>query len=122
MRKSDFWSGLRLRTWRRLRPSSNPGLVWGWYEWRRTLVAQVKPNAGHLAIAQGERSRDLTIVTQNVDDLHERAHRSPAPAIAADIMDQRRKTANVVNVAIAREMVGFIWSIACAVQSAPGTP
>ena len=31
----------------------------------------------------------------------------------------RGKTANVVNVAIAREMVGFIWSIACAVQSAP---
>ena len=33
----------------------------------------------------------------------------------------RGKTANVVNVAIAREMVGFIWSIACAVQSTPKT-
>ena len=32
----------------------------------------------------------------------------------------RGKTANVVNVAIAREMVGFIWSIACTIQSAPG--
>jgi hypothetical protein len=31
----------------------------------------------------------------------------------------RGKTANVVNVAIAREMVGFIWSIACTIQSAP---
>ncbi len=33
----------------------------------------------------------------------------------------RGKTANVVNVAIAREMVGFIWSIACTIQSAPRT-
>ena len=33
----------------------------------------------------------------------------------------RGKTANVVNVAIAREMVGFIWSIACTVQAAPKT-
>jgi hypothetical protein len=33
----------------------------------------------------------------------------------------RGKTANVVNVAIAREMVGFIWSIACTIQSAPKT-
>jgi len=31
----------------------------------------------------------------------------------------RGKTANVVNVAIAREMVGFVWSIACTIQSAP---
>jgi NAD-dependent deacetylase len=51
----------------------NPGLVWGWYEWRRILVAHAKPNAGHLAITQWQQSRDLTIVTQNVDDLHERA-------------------------------------------------
>jgi len=33
----------------------------------------------------------------------------------------RGKTANVVNVAIAREMVGFIWSIACTIQAAPKT-
>ena len=36
-------------------------------------------------------------------------------------LSARGKTANVVNVAIAREMVGFIWSIACTVQSAPKT-
>ena len=34
-------------------------------------------------------------------------------------LSARGKTANVVNVAIAREMVGFIWSIACTIQSAP---
>ena len=34
----------------------------------------------------------------------------------------RGKTANVVNVAIAREMVGFIWAIACTIQSVPANP
>jgi transposase len=36
-------------------------------------------------------------------------------------LSARGKTANVVNVAIAREMVGFIWSIACTIQSTPKT-
>lgn len=52
----------------------NPALVWGWYEWRRTKAARALPNAGHRAIAAlQERVPGLTLVTQNVDDLHERA-------------------------------------------------
>jgi NAD-dependent deacetylase len=47
----------------------DPALVWGWYEWRRELVQRVRPNAGHEAVAR----RDCTVITQNVDDLHERA-------------------------------------------------
>lgn len=49
------------------------GLVWAWYEWRRALVAACEPHAGHRALAQWGRRADLRIVTQNVDDLHERA-------------------------------------------------
>ena len=53
---------------------ADPGLVWGWYEWRRTLVGRAEPNAGHHAIAAlGELLPQCTVVTQNVDDLHERA-------------------------------------------------
>lgn len=49
-------------------------LVWGWYEWRRMKVLQAQPNAAHIAIAELEkRVPRLTLVTQNVDDLHERA-------------------------------------------------
>lgn len=49
-------------------------LVWGWYEWRRAQVLKAKPNPGHLALVELERFVDeLTVVTQNVDDLHERA-------------------------------------------------
>lgn len=52
----------------------DPALVWGWYEWRRARIWQAKPNAAHLAIAALARYvPQLTVVTQNVDDLHERA-------------------------------------------------
>lgn len=57
----------------------NPALVWGWYEWRRMQVMRAQPNAAHRAIAQLEqRAGRFTLITQNVDDLHERAgSRSP---------------------------------------------
>ncbi|MET7400717.1 NAD-dependent deacylase [Dactylosporangium sp. NPDC005572] len=53
---------------------ADPDLVWGWYEWRRARVARAVPNAGHLAVAAIEaRVPHVVVVTQNVDDLHERA-------------------------------------------------
>lgn len=49
-------------------------LVWGWYEWRRMKVMQAMPNPAHKAIsALAKHVPKLTVVTQNVDDLHERA-------------------------------------------------
>jgi NAD-dependent protein deacetylase/lipoamidase len=52
----------------------DPALVWGWYEWRRRLVELAEPNPAHRAIAtMAGRVARLTLVTQNVDDLHERA-------------------------------------------------
>lgn len=49
-------------------------LVWGWYVWRMAMVHAAQPNAGHLALAAlASLKSDLSIVTQNVDDLHERA-------------------------------------------------
>jgi NAD-dependent deacetylase len=52
----------------------DPSLVWGWYEWRRAAVLRAEPNAAHRAIAAMAGSvPQLTVVTQNVDDLHERA-------------------------------------------------
>ncbi|MFJ4347640.1 SIR2 family NAD-dependent protein deacylase [Pseudomonas sp. NPDC089401] len=53
---------------------ADPELCWGWYEWRRLKVLQAQPNAAHLAIAElAKHVPKLTVVTQNVDDLHERA-------------------------------------------------
>lgn len=52
----------------------NKALVWGWYEWRRMKIMRAEPNLAHIAVARLERLvPQLTLVTQNVDDLHERA-------------------------------------------------
>ncbi|MDY0013997.1 MAG: NAD-dependent deacylase [Rhodocyclaceae bacterium] len=52
----------------------DPALVWGWYEWRRMKVLQAQPNPGHRAIAELARQvPEFSLLTQNVDDLHERA-------------------------------------------------
>ncbi|MBX5868438.1 NAD-dependent deacylase [Pseudomonas aeruginosa] len=54
--------------------ADDPALVWGWYEWRRLKVLGVQPNPAHRAIAAlSGRIADTRLVTQNVDDLHERA-------------------------------------------------
>ncbi len=52
----------------------NPALVWGWYLWRRRQVNQAEPNLAHLSITQlAKAGWDVSVVTQNIDNLHERA-------------------------------------------------
>jgi NAD-dependent deacetylase len=52
----------------------NPELVWEWYNYRRKIVHEAKPNAAHLTIAEMQNHfKDVTVVTQNVDNLHRRA-------------------------------------------------
>ena len=51
----------------------NPELVLEFYNQRRKNALTVKPNAGHQALAELEKKFDVTIITQNVDDLHEKA-------------------------------------------------
>jgi len=68
--------------WRTYRPEElatpqayvrDPELVWAWYAMRFHKVAEVEPNAAHLALAKLAENKDLTLVTQNVDGLHRRA-------------------------------------------------
>lgn len=52
----------------------NPLLVWEWYAHRRTIIATVQPNAGHRAVAELEKLvPHVSVVTQNIDNLHQRA-------------------------------------------------
>lgn len=52
----------------------NPKLVWEWYTWRRQLVIESAPNPGHLALVEMEQQvPQFTLITQNVDGLHDRA-------------------------------------------------
>ncbi|HET7328682.1 MAG TPA: NAD-dependent deacylase [Nocardioidaceae bacterium] len=54
--------------------TADPQLVWDWYAWRRQQALEGEPNAAHHAIEQLERLLpDVTLVTQNVDGLHQRA-------------------------------------------------
>jgi len=69
--------------WRQYRPEDlatpeafarDPKLVWEWYDWRRGLIAKAQPNAAHCALTRLERRvSDFTLITQNVDGLHDRA-------------------------------------------------
>jgi NAD-dependent deacetylase len=70
--------------WARFRPEdlateqayrANPASVWDWYAMRRGMVAKVAPNAGHRAIAAFQKRHPgrLTLITQNVDGLHQAA-------------------------------------------------
>ena len=56
---------------------AHPALVWSWYQWRARMVRTCAPNPGHRAVGQWQRALartggSLQVVTQNVDDLHER--------------------------------------------------
>lgn len=51
----------------------NPKLVLDFYNQRRKVLAEAQPNHAHILIAELEKWHDITVVTQNVDDLHERA-------------------------------------------------
>jgi NAD-dependent deacetylase len=52
----------------------DPKFVWEWYDYRRSVIAEVEPNAGHRALVKlEERVGEFTLITQNVDGLHDRA-------------------------------------------------
>jgi NAD-dependent deacetylase len=52
----------------------DPDLVWEWYSYRKKLIAEVKPNPGHYALADMEKLfQGFAVITQNIDNLHQRA-------------------------------------------------
>jgi NAD-dependent deacetylase len=53
--------------------AQDPILVWEWYAWRRQVISQCAPNPAHDVIARWSGRPGFTLVTQNVDGLHERA-------------------------------------------------
>jgi NAD-dependent deacetylase len=70
---------------------ANPSMVWDWYAFRREMIAKVEPNAGHRALAafaQRQPGR-LTLITQNVDGLHQRAGSPGVLALHGNIAEDR---------------------------------
>ena len=65
----------------------HPQLVWQWYTWRRELVSKVEPNAGHHALAELEwHVPRFTLITQNVDGLHQQAGSQNVVEIHGNLM------------------------------------
>ncbi len=85
--------------WRNFRPEElatpeaferDPQLVWEWYLWRRRLIAAAEPNAGHRALVELERRTPrFTLITQNVDGLHDIAGSQRILKIHGDIWHSR---------------------------------
>ncbi|HMT18319.1 MAG TPA: NAD-dependent deacylase, partial [Ottowia sp.] len=86
--------------WARFRPEElateaafrrHPERVWDWYAERRASLAAVQPNAGHLALAGFERRHPgrLTVITQNVDGLHQRAGSQGVLALHGSLAEDR---------------------------------
>jgi NAD-dependent deacetylase len=94
--------------WRNFRPEElatpqafarDPRLVWEWYDWRRGLIAACRPNRAHHVLAGwSRRFPRFTLITQNVDGLHEAAG-----------------TTDVIR------MHGSIWHLRCARPCAAGS-
>ena len=69
--------------------ASNPELVLEFYNQRRKQLLDVKPNTAHVALAKLEQDYNITIVTQNVDDLHERAGSSNVVHLHGELLKVR---------------------------------
>lgn len=67
----------------------NPELVLNFYNLRRKELLAVKPNAGHLALAELEKEYDVKIITQNVDNLHEKAGSTNVLHLHGELMKVR---------------------------------
>ncbi len=70
---------------------AHPQRVWDWYVHRREMIAAVQPNAGHRALASfaNRHPGRLTLITQNVDGLHQRAGQTDALALHGNIAEDR---------------------------------
>lgn len=94
-RDSDgLWEGYRVeevatpRAW-----MTNPGLVLDFYNQRRKDVLAAKPNMAHKVLAELEKDFDVSIVTQNIDDLHERAGSTNVLHLHGEILKMRSERA-----------------------------
>jgi NAD-dependent deacetylase len=93
-RDSDgLWEGYEVtevatpRAWQK-----NPALVLDFYNMRRRDVAKAQPNAGHLGLAELEKDFDVHIITQNIDDLHERAGSTKVLHLHGEIFKMRSES------------------------------
>jgi NAD-dependent deacetylase len=104
--------------WKRFKPEElanvdafmrNPELVWQWYRYRRDLIASIEPNAGHRAIAAMERFHErFAVITQNIDNLHQRAGSSVVHELHGNI---RRSYCVQCGSSVRDEVLETLWPV-----------
>jgi NAD-dependent deacetylase len=111
-RDSDgLWEGYNIedvatpRAWKK-----DPQLVLDFYNMRRKNVAEAKPNAAHIGLAELEENFDVHIITQNIDDLHERAGSTNVLHLHGEIFKMRSEK----SFAFVKEVRGDIMMGDCA--------
>ena len=105
-RDSDgLWEGYKIEdvatpgAWRK-----DPALVLDFYNIRRRSVLEAKPNEAHIGLAELEKHFDVTIITQNIDDLHERAGSTRIIHLHGEILKMRSE----INEDLVFEIIGDI--------------
>lgn len=117
-----FWEGFRAEDLATPEAfAGDPGRVWEWYHWRRRLVAEAEPSPGHTALADLERvlGESFTVITQNVDGLHQRAGSRNVVELHGSILESRCTECGRVE-QIPDDAEGIIYCTACGGPARPG--
>jgi len=93
----------------------DPALIWDWYQWRRELVAASRPNEGHRALAALQSDYDeWTLITQNVDGLHQLAG-------ATDVLELHGNIQRTI-CSVTRKVISEAWLAQHEDQHPPPSP
>lgn len=89
--EDGLWRKVRAETLATAEAFENdPKLVWEWYDWRRGMIRDALPNRAHVVLAKWVKERPgTTVITQNVDGLHERAGTDPVTRLHGSIWHVR---------------------------------
>jgi NAD-dependent deacetylase len=109
--------------WRKFKPEElatvdaflrNPELVWEWYQHRRQILSRVQPNPGHLALRDLEEKFDhFTLITQNIDGLHQKAGSAEVVELHGNIRRSRCQKCGRIYETIDHHREGAIPRCAC---------
>jgi len=82
----------------------NPTLVLEFYDARRKQIIDAKPNIAHFSLVELEKQYDVTIVTQNIDDLHERSGSSTVLHLHGEILKSRSEATDAITYPISGDI------------------